>query len=290
MAAAADKKRKYIPKELQDYKRKVKALSFREKVKAYFDCKPSKDVLAAQKRNLILTIFTKKETEIFARDYYPIFTAIDHYADKMRTAKMNIDYDAYYLDSLLRNIDYSRYVADFLNRLLPRLQSAHDTTKDTTTQCLIDNIQRKARQYNNSTILYPQIIYNQEKGLYEVNQTEVEGYIQGVTEQLINLLSSLKSYLDAQKEFLEWVGTPDLLPVEFKEMEEQLKCRFQNYLSKKTKTREQNPDAEEFPLFCTEPVIADRYLSLDYETLPHSLDIFGDNNLWVNTYRQLFNL
>ena len=110
--AAADKSKR-LPKELQDFKKELKKLTFKEKVKAYFDCKPSKDVLATRKRNLILTIFTKKEADIFARDFYPIFTAIDHYADKMRTAKMNIDYDAYYLDSLLRNIDYSRYVADF---------------------------------------------------------------------------------------------------------------------------------------------------------------------------------
>ena len=35
---AATTKRKRLPKELQEYKKEIKALPFKDRVKAYFDC------------------------------------------------------------------------------------------------------------------------------------------------------------------------------------------------------------------------------------------------------------
>lgn len=38
--AKSETKRKRLPKELQDFKKHLKELDFKERVKAYFDCSP----------------------------------------------------------------------------------------------------------------------------------------------------------------------------------------------------------------------------------------------------------
>ena len=69
-------------------------------------------------------------------------------------------------------------------------------------------------------------------------------------------------------------------------METDLLVRFQG---DKLSNRDQNPDANKFPLFFARNKVAEEYISIDYKDLPRSVDIFGDKNLFANAYRRFFN-
>ena len=70
-------------------------------------------------------------------------------------------------------------------------------------------------------------------------------------------------------------------------METDLLTRFHGY--KPQKTRDQNPDADKFPLFFGWNRVANEYLSIDYEDIPKSINISGERNLFANAYRRIFN-
>ena len=100
-------------------------------------------------------------------------------------------------------------------------------------------------------------------------------------------LGLLKSYLDALKEFVEWVGTPELFPREFAEMERDLKTRY--FGVKKNSIKAKNPQAKDFPLFFHDPKTTEEFAALDYIDAPKTIDIQGEKNLFVNRYRSFFN-
>lgn len=287
---AATDKSKRLPKVLQDFKRELKEKSFKDKVKAYFDCSPFTNDLDSQKKEIILKSFSSEERKEYSRKYQPIYNSIERYGDRIRAINGNRIIYANYIDSALRKRDTLLYTADFLNLLLSRVEGALDGTGEASTRETLTEALRILKNYRSvSADLYksPDIELNKKGNLYEVPTEERDKFLLGAINTLRAILSLLKCYLEALKEFLEWVGTPELLPKEFKDMETDLLIRFQNFTPKKG--RDENPDADKFPLFFARNKVAEEYASIDYKALPRTIDIFGEKNLFANTYRRFFN-
>ena len=283
---AATDKSKRLPKVLQDFKRELKEKSFKDKVKAYFDCSPFTNDLDSQKKEIILKSFSSEERKEYSRKYQPIYNSIERYGDRIRAINGNRIIYANYIDSALRKRDTLLYTADFLNLLLSRVEGALDGTGEASTRETLTEALRILKNYRSiSADLYksPEIELNKKGNLYEVPTEERDKFLLGAINTLRAILSLLKCYLEALKEFLEWVGTPELLPKEFKDMETDLLIRFPK------KGRDENPDADKFPLLFSRNKVAEEYATIDYKALPRTIDIFGEKNLFANTYRRFFN-
>ncbi len=285
MAAAAADRSKRLPKELQNYKREIKEQPFKDRVKAYFDCAPFINDLDSQKKQIILSTFSKKEKEEYYRTYQPIYAAIERYGDRVRAINGNRIIYANYIDSTLRRRNAFLYTADFLNILLPKVEKALEGTEEANTRETLTEALRTLKYYRNVSISNIKIDLDKKSNLYEVYTEKEDNFLLGAINTLRSILSLLKCYLEALKEFLEWVGTPELLPREFKDMERDLLVRFRGY----NPPKDQNPDADKFPLFFARNKIAEEYISIDYKDLPRTIDIFGDKNLFANAYRNFFN-
>ena len=283
MAAAATDAKKRLPKELQDYKREIKKLPFKAKVEAYFNCAPFINNLDSQKKEIILKSFSSEERKEYYRKFLPIHNSIERYGDTIRAINANRIIYGNYLDTALRVRDNVNYTADFLNLIIPKVKEALDNTKEEDTRETLKQVTRMLKNYRPVSLL-PEMKINEE-GTYEVLIEERDKYLLKVIVKLKSILSLLKCYLESLKEFLEWVGTPELLPKEFKDMEWDLETRYKVY----QRSKDKNPDADKFPLFFAESEVTEEYLSIDYSALPRTIDIFGENNIFANTYRRFFN-
>ena len=283
MAAAATDAKKRLPKELQDYKREIKKLPFKAKVEAYFNCAPFINNLDSQKKEIILKSFSSEERKEYYRKFLPIHNSIERYGDAIRAINANRIIYGNYLDTALRVRDNVNYTADFLNLIIPKVKEALDNTKEEDTRETLKQVTETLKSYR-PVFLLPDMKINEE-GTYEVLIEERNKYLLKVIEKLKNILSLLKCYLESLKEFLEWVGTPELLPKEFKDMEWDLETRYKVY----QRSKDKNPDADKFPLFFAESEVTEEYISIDYSALPRTIDIFGENNIFANTYRRFFN-
>ena len=285
MASAGTDAKKRLPKELQDYKREIKKLPFKEKVEAYFNCAPFINKLDSQKKDIILKSFSSEERKEYYRKFLPIHNSIERYGDAIRAINANRIIYGNYLDTALRVRDNVNYTADFLNLIIPKVKEALDNTKEEDTRETLKQVTETLKSYRPVSLL-PEMKINEE-GTYEVLIEKRNKYLLKVIEKFKSILSLLKCYLESLKEFLEWVGTPELLPKEFKDMERDLLIRFQNTTSKKGK--DTNPDADKFPLFFARNKVAEEFGAIDYKALPRTIDIFGENNIFANTYRRFFN-
>ena len=283
MAAAATDAKKRLPKELQDYKREIKKLPFKAKVEAYFNCAPFINNLDSQKKEIILKSFSSEERKEYYRKFLPIHNSIERYGDTIRAINANRIIYGNYLDTALRVRDNVNYTADFLNLIIPKVKEALDNTREEDTRETLKQVTRMLKNYRPVSLL-PEMKINEE-GTYEVLIEERDKYLLKVIVKLKSILSLLKCYLESLKEFLEWVGTPELLPKEFKDMEWDLETRYKVY----QRSKDKNPDADKFPLFFAESEVTEEYLSIDYSALPRTIDIFGENNIFANTYRRFFN-
>ena len=287
---AATDKSKRLPKVLQDFKRELKERTFKDRVKAYFDCSPFTNDLDSQKKEIILKSFSSEERKEYSRKYQPIYNSIERYGDRIRAINGNRIIYANYIESALRERNAFLYTADFLNLLLTNVEGALGRAEEASTRETLTEALRLLKSYRSVSLnLYnsPEIELNKKRNLYEVPTEEVDKFLMGAINTLRAILSLLKCYLEALKEFLEWVGTPELLPKEFKDMETDLLNRFQNFTTKKG--RSENPDADKFPLFFARKKVEEEFLSIDYKALPRTIDIFGEKNLFANTYRRFFN-
>ena len=277
MAAAAAEKRKRLPKYLQEYKRELQKLSFEEKLKAYFDCSPFLNEADTTKRKIILRSFSKKELAEFFRKYSPIHSSIERYSDRLRAINGYRIIYGNYITQTLRQIDTYNYTADFLNLLLKQIPEGESGE--------LVEVSRLLKKYRGVSFTTTKIKYNTRRNKYEVSIEEEEEILEGAIKTLIGIVSLLKSYLEALKEFLEWVGTPQLLPREFQQMEDELRADYKKVPQDQTTS----PDIDKFPLFFAEKSeVVKEFYSIDYETLPRGVDIFGDNNIFANHYRGFF--
>lgn len=285
MAAAATNSKR-LPKELQEYKKSLKELSFQEKVKAYFDCSPYLRDLDAQKEEIILKSFTKDEREEYYRVYQPIHSAIDRYGDRIRAINGNVSIYSFYINNELRQRDVINYTADFLNRVLPKVKEALEGTKEENTRETLTEAYDKLKGYRvvNLTMPNSYLSMNRTKTEYKIDTTITDKSLREVIQTLKGLLSLLKCYLEALKEFLAWLGKSELYPKEFSDMENLLKLRYKPIQKEST----ENPNAKEFPLWSFNYEIVEEFISIDYDALPRTIDIFGERNLFANTYRNFF--
>ena len=279
---AATDGRKRLPKELQDYKREIKKLPFKDRVKAYFDCAPFISNTDSQKKEIIFSTFSKEERQEYYRKYQPIHSSIEKHGGSIRAINGNRIIYGNYLESALRERDTSNYIADFLNLVLPKVREALDSTKEEGTKETLTEALSILTKYR--IFINPEVKLS-EGGTYEVLTEERDKHLMQVIGALKEILSQLKCHLESLKEFLEWVGTPELFPKEFKDMETDLLTRYRVFKD----NRHKNPDADKFPLFFGEAEVVKEFLSIDYEKLPRTIDIFGDNNIFANTYRRFFN-
>lgn len=284
---AATTKRKRLPKELQDYKKSIKEQTFKDKVKAYFDCAPFLRSIDNQKREVVLSAFTKTERENFYRKYYPIYNAIRRYGDAMRAINAHRVIYANYIDSTFRQRDFFSYTADFLNLVLPKVAGALEESKEDGTREKLTEALRILKSYRRVSINTPEIKLNSKETSYEVLTKEEDKVLKGAIETLKGILSLIKCYIEALKEFLEWVGSPELYPKEFYDMETELISRFQGI--EPNKARATNPDADKFPQFFSESELLKEFLSIDYKKLPLTVDMLGSNNIFADEYRSFFN-
>ena len=286
MAAAAKKR---LPKELQEFKRGLKELTFYQKVKAYFDCSPFMYDFDGLKMDIILKSFSKDERGEFYRRYKPIYNAIDRYGDRIRAINGNRIIYSNYLDTTFRQRETYLYTADFLNLALPMIAEALEGTKEEDTKKRLTEALTSLKGYRRVAITAPEIELDKKRTSYEVRTEAEDRALKGVIETLRGILSLLKCYLDALKEFLKWVGTPELLPKEFYDMETALLSRYKPIdVDSLNKEKEKNPDFKKFPLYFANNDTAKEYLSIDYKELPPTIDISKENNLFVNYYRSFF--
>lgn len=285
---AAEKSNR-LPKELQNYKREVKKLPFKERVKAYFDCSPFLRDQDSQKKKIIISTFSNEEKKEFYRYYEPIYSAIEKYGDRVRAIDRSRILYANYIGSTLRKRNNYRYTADFLNLLLPKVEGALRGTEEAIARDNLKEIVDILHSYISLSVNplgSPEITLNKELDRYEVTADEDQLLLNTIN-LLKGVLSLLKAYLEAIKEFLEWVGTPELLPREFKDMEADLLVKFQNINSQGSKHK--NQDADKFPLLFARNKASEDFLSIDYKSLPKGIDLSGDKNLFANAYRRFFN-
>lgn len=277
--------RRRLPSELQDFKKNIKELYFKERVKAYFDCSPFTNDKDKYKKEIIFNSFSKEEREAFYKTYLPIYNSIDRYGDRIRAFNANRIIYANYITTALRERDTFSYTADMLNLILPEVTRALAETMEDNTRERLTKALRLLKEYREINITYTTIKYDKEKGSFICPRKKEDNYLMGVIQTLKGILSLLKCYLEALREFLEWVGYPELLPREFHDMEEELLSHFRPLPPDTYK----NPEADKFPLYFAEDKAREEYLSIDYKTLPRTIDIFKDKNIFAETYRRFFN-
>ena len=240
--------------------------------------------------DIILQSFPKEERKEFSRRYLPIHNAIERYGDRVRAINANRIIYTNYIDTTFRQRNTYFYTADFLNLALPMITEALKGTKEESTKKKLTEALTSLKGYRRVSIAAPEVELNKKGTSYEVKIEAEDKVLKGVIQTLKELLSLLKCYLEALKEFLEWVGTPELLPKEFYDMENALLSRYRSIdVDSRRKDKAKNPDVKKFPLFFADYDIEEEYLSIDYKELPLTVDISKENNLFANAYRSLYN-
>lgn len=274
-------KKKRLPKELQVYKKEVKQLSFEQKVKEYFCLSPYQRDIDSIKIDIVYNAFSRIEKEEFARKYQPIYSAIDRYADRLRAIYNNTILYTNFVNSELRKKDILSYTADFLNNLVSFTEESLSKSDDEKVKKALEKNLKKIKSYKVPDITNMMI---KEKERYGIKNEEIDKELLWVVKRIKGFLGLLKSYIDALKEFVEWVGTPELFPKEFAEMERDLLTRYFP-----VSTENNNPDKERFPLYFHVGEATKEFVSIDYKELPKTIDIQGEKNLFVKRYRSFFN-
>ena len=284
--AKSETKRKRLPKELQDFKKHLKELDFKERVKAYFDCSPFQYDIDEEKMDIIYKSFSRTEKEEFASKYQPIYAAIDRYGDRIRAIDANCFIYSFYIDTVLRQKDYLAYTADFLNKAGFITKKAQNVTELESSSLILEEALKWIASYKGIRQPLPPKIIRDENNKYTINTKDIDNDLFNTMEVLKGILSLVKCYIVSLKEFLEWVGTPELLPKEFADMEHRLSIRFQKIEESETPPEEETKD---FPLFYSIDKAAKEYASIVFDELPLTVDIFGENNLFANKYKSFFN-
>lgn len=277
-------KKKRLPKELQDYKKEIKALPFKDRVKAYFDCSSFTNDIDKYKKEIILKSFSKEEKAEYYRTYSPIYSSIEKFGDRIRAINANRIIYANYIQEALRRMDTFYYTADFLNLVTPKVEGALEKAMGEDAREELTEALRILKRYRRVSIQAPPISFNEERGMYEVPTEKEKEFLLGAIQTLKGILSLIKCYLEALREFLEWVGYPELFPIEFYNMEEELITSFRPI----PRNPQKSPDADKFPLHFAENEVEKSFLSIDYQALPRTIDIFKDRNLFANAYRSFF--
>ena len=272
-------KKKRLPRELQAYKREIKQLSFEQKVKEYFNLSPYQRDIDSIKIDIVYDTFSRIEKEEFSRKYLPIYSAIDRYADRIRAIYNNTFLYSFYVSSKLSEKDILSYTADFLNNYITFTEEALSKSDDEKVKKALEKNLKKIKNYNVPLNNMMKI----SKARYGIKNDEIDKELLKIIEKLKGFLAMLKCYLESLREFMEWVGTPELFPKEFDEMERGLMLRYTAV------SFDENPQKDEYPLFFHKGKATEEFASIDYMKLPRTINIFGERNLFVRKYRSFFN-
>ena len=278
-------KKKRLPRLLQEYKKEVKQLTFEQKVREYFCLSPYQRDIDATKMDIVYNCFSRIEKERFSTKYQPIYSAIDRYSDRLRAIYNNTILYTNYVNSELRKKDILSYTADFLNNTIVSTEKALEEAREEQVKKALRKTIKTLKSYHLPEIAITNMMTKDKEGTFGIKNEEIDKELLWVVERIKGFLAMLKCYIESLKEFLEWVGTPELFPQEFSEMERSLMVRY-NAITPPT---DKNPDEDKFPLFFHTGEAAKEFVSIDYNTLPRSMDIFGENNLFVLKYRSFFN-
>ena len=272
---AAEKNK--LPKELQTFKREMKKATFEEKVERYFSISYVVEEYSGQKKDIIISLFNPAEKYNFYNEYYPLRKAIEANEDKVRTVKSVIDFTSYYIDSLLRIASLYTYMGEFTDYALQFLKE--ETGKG-------DG--KTAKHLKSLRSITPgfDFKYNRKSGQYELRSSNFTEVLQSNINGLKKGLSTIKAYFNSLREFLEAAGKPKLFPKEFKNVEEQLIVRFQNFASmineeQRQKALEHNKD---YPKFRNTTEIEREAMSVDYMATEAAAGYMGENNPWIRAY------
>lgn len=276
-------KKKRLPRLLQEYKKEVKQLTFEQKVREYFSLSPYQRKIDSHKKEIVYKSFSRIEKEEFSRKYEPIYSAIDRYSDRLRAIYNNTILYTNYVTAELRKKDILSYTADFLNNTISSTERAMEEANEEKVKKALKKTIKTLKGYHVPDIT--NMMSQDKEGTFGIKNDEIDKELLWVVERIKGFLAMLKCYIESLKEFLEWVGTPELFPQEFSEMERSLMVRY-NAITPPTY---KNPDEDKFPLFFHTGEAAKEFVSIDYNTLPRSMDIFGENNLFVLKYRSFFN-
>lgn len=271
MATAKNK----LPKELQTFKREMKKATFEEKVKRYFSLSPVKEEYSTEKADIITDLFTARERMEFLTTFYPIRLAIADYEDRIRTTKSVIDFTAYYIDSLLRIAGLYTYIGEFTDYALKYLKE-ETGRDDSKTAKHLKSLRSITPGYN--------FDYDKKKGEYVLQSGDFTEGIEANIKGLKKGLSLIKAYFLSLREFLEMVGQPQLFPKEFKEAEDWLLIRFQDFIS----NRDLSPDRggfTDYPKLRSTTELEKKALSIDYTKIEPQEGFMGKDNPWMNSYK-----
>ena len=277
-------KKKRLPRLLQEYKKEVKQLTFEQKVREYFCLSPYQRDIDATKMDIVYNCFSRIEKERFSTKYQPIYSAIDRYSDRLRAIYNNTILYTNYVNSELRKKDILSYTADFLNNTIVSTEKALEEAREEQVKKALRKTIKTLKSYHLPEIAITNMMTKDKEGTFGIKNEEIDKELLWVVERIKGFLGLLKSYIDALKEFVEWVGTPELFPKEFAEMERDLLTRYFP-----VSTEINNPDKELFPLYFHVGEAAKEFVSIDYKEVPKTIDIQGEKNLFVKTYRSFFN-
>ena len=270
---ATDKSR--LPKELQTFKREMKKATFEEKIERYFSISHVIEEYSGQKKDIIISLFSPLERYTFDREYYPIRKTIATYEDKVRTIKSVIDFTAYYIDSLLRIANLYTYIGEFTDYALKFLKE--ETGRDDS---------KTAKHLKSLRSVTPgfEFDYDKKKGEFVLQSGDFTDTIEANINGLKKGLSLIKAYFLSLREFLEMVEQPQLFPKEFKEAEDGLFIRFQDFVS----NRDLSPDRggfKDYPKFRSTTELERKVLSIDYTKIEPQEGFMGKENPWMNSYK-----
>ena len=270
-----------LTKELQEYKDSLKDKTFKERVKSFFNLSSSLDADIDEKRKLIKGTFSKKEQKEWDSTYKPIVMALEDYIDRIRTLNVNRQYFSYYITMILRIRDTMEMEAKWLNENL----EIAETLKGT---------EAGSRLYNNLTAYHNrrfgmvQIYFDDESGKYVLFNNSNEKVIEA-TASLRRILSNLKGYIEALKNFLESLGEGDLIPREITEMEKALISAYHPLISFKYRAIHGIPERR--GLNASEPVSLEGveegekdFLTLSYLDLEAADSLTWKKNLFEGSY------
>ena len=276
-------KKKRLPRLLQEYKKEVKQLTLEQKVREYFSLSPYQRKIDSHKKEIVYKSFSGIEKEEFSRKYEPIYSAIDRYSDRLRAIYNNTILYTNYVTAELRKKDILSYTADFLNNTIASTERDMVEANEEKVKKALKKTIKTLKGYHVPDIT--NMMSQDKEGTFGIKNDEIDKELLWVVERIKGFLAMLKCYIESLKEFLEWVGTPELFPQEFSEMERSLMVRY-NAITPPT---DKNPDEDKFPLFFHTGEAAKEFVSIDYKEVPKTIDIQGEKNLFVKTYRSFFN-
>jgi len=271
-----------LTKELQEYRDSLKDKPFKERVKAFFDLSSTFDTMVDEKRAIIKGTFSKKEAKEWDNTYKPIVMALEDYIDRIRTLNINRQYFTFYITYLIRQRDTMEEEAKWLNERLKEAEALKDTEAGSK---LLEGLST----YSNRKSDYTQIFFSEEIKRY-IAPSIADDKIGESTASLRRILSSLKGYIHAIKDFLEAVGEPELIPLEIEKMEKSLFNTYHPLHGFKYRAIHRIPErrgmgvtAEPLSLDSLEPGERE-FIELSYPDLEEMEGLTGERNLFAGSY------